>query len=518
MDSNEVQQQKKTDGNHARVSMGLSEKKNSIPKKPRIREITSRFMSATISSSSSAAAVVPTSSVTKCPSPRIVTSPEYQSKKPHSAQRRHPSPFPNTVSDSRVPTSEGIMVPKRTLGPNSEALHSSTVSMQAEQFNNDHPLRPTANTVLRSGDSPICFQGKEALEKKGNTVLPSYRESGDQSENARPNENLQSKPSSGKLPGNPMSRSVNNMTERPIRAATSLGQGRARTPRPNSASKSFSGSISDGAVTPNASRMVSLDGRVKGTTLKGTEKNALQVSESGKTNAISEATNQDKQPLSQQELLTCSTATGLDHLASSAESLSSDCTSETQDATRRSVCTSQGSIVPARFWQETNSRCKGISEIRSSMPEAELSSATSGRLRSAGHSGAGRVSKSSTSPWAVSGSQSQASPLSAPQPSISPVKVIPSSSPPSRCLPSPTRSRGQPLPPHPANSLNIRSSSTGSVLNFSGDARKGKKGPSQLEDAHLLRLLHNRQLQWRFINARAEAAMNAQTVTAEVCF
>lgn len=44
--------------------------------------------------------------------------------------------------------------------------------------------------------------------------------------------------------------------------------------------------------------------------------------------------------------------------------------------------------------------------------------------------------------------------------------------------------------------------------------RKGKKGPSP-EDVHLFRLLHNRHLQWRFVNAKAEAVMNAQRVAAE---
>ncbi|XP_020221443.1 protein ENDOSPERM DEFECTIVE 1 [Cajanus cajan] len=42
------------------------------------------------------------------------------------------------------------------------------------------------------------------------------------------------------------------------------------------------------------------------------------------------------------------------------------------------------------------------------------------------------------------------------------------------------------------------------------DARKGKRGSSHQEDVHSLRLLHNRYLQWRFANAKAQAAMKAQ--------
>jgi hypothetical protein len=39
---------------------------------------------------------------------------------------------------------------------------------------------------------------------------------------------------------------------------------------------------------------------------------------------------------------------------------------------------------------------------------------------------------------------------------------------------------------------------------------------SQQEEALLLRILHNRYLQWRFINARADAALQSQRATAEV--
>ncbi|KAJ7946490.1 QWRF motif-containing protein 2-like [Quillaja saponaria] len=39
------------------------------------------------------------------------------------------------------------------------------------------------------------------------------------------------------------------------------------------------------------------------------------------------------------------------------------------------------------------------------------------------------------------------------------------------------------------------------------DTRKGKKGSSHQEDVHSLRLLHNRYLQWRYANAKAEGSM-----------
>lgn len=41
-------------------------------------------------------------------------------------------------------------------------------------------------------------------------------------------------------------------------------------------------------------------------------------------------------------------------------------------------------------------------------------------------------------------------------------------------------------------------------------------GEARVEQAHALRLLHNRHLQWRFANARVNAALAIQCQTAEV--
>ncbi|XAR66736.1 hypothetical protein NMG60_11013059 [Bertholletia excelsa] len=57
--------------------------------------------------------------------------------------------------------------------------------------------------------------------------------------------------------------------------------------------------------------------------------------------------------------------------------------------------------------------------------------------------------------------------------------------------------------------------SSSSVLSFIADIKKGKKGANLIEDAHQLRLLYNRHLQWRYINARATTALHMQRVTAE---
>lgn len=87
---------------------------------------------------------------------------------------------------------------------------------------------------------------------------------------------------------------------------------------------------------------------------------------------------------------------------------------------------------------------------------------------------------------------------------------------PSRTRPSTPPSRGiSPSRIRPAN-VSTQSSSSTSVLSFIVDFRKGKKSAGFIEDAHQLRLMHNRNLQWRFANARAEAVLHDQKALAEV--
>jgi len=93
--------------------------------------------------------------------------------------------------------------------------------------------------------------------------------------------------------------------------------------------------------------------------------------------------------------------------------------------------------------------------------------------------------------------------------------IIKSTLSPLRTRPStPMQSRGASPSRIRPSSPTKQSSSTASVLSFIADV-KGKK-TYQLEDAHQLRLLHNRYLQWRFANAQADATMYIQKITAEV--
>ncbi|KAI7753701.1 hypothetical protein M8C21_025505 [Ambrosia artemisiifolia] len=57
---------------------------------------------------------------------------------------------------------------------------------------------------------------------------------------------------------------------------------------------------------------------------------------------------------------------------------------------------------------------------------------------------------------------------------------------------------------------------TVSVLSFCGDVKRGKVGEKKVVDVHVLRVLHNKHLQWRFANARADAAMLVQRAAAKL--
>ncbi|CAH8346753.1 unnamed protein product [Eruca vesicaria subsp. sativa] len=63
--------------------------------------------------------------------------------------------------------------------------------------------------------------------------------------------------------------------------------------------------------------------------------------------------------------------------------------------------------------------------------------------------------------------------------------------------------------------MNAYNRSFPSILCFSADMRRGKIGEDWVLDAHLLRLLYNRLLQWRFANARAHSTFLVQRLSAE---
>lgn len=485
MESNEGQQQKKLDENQPKVTLGFSEsKKNVGPKRPRTREITSRFMCSNGSSSSSNVGAPVSSSAARCPSPIGSRSPDLHPKRPQPGLRRQGTPYP---TESRAPSTDGHRRP----GP--DALRSLSMSMQYDNFNSDHPLKPSSGVINQVDTTGDGSSSREETPEKKRPVVQLFRDiGGDQYENARPLDNVLPKPRSVKPQTHPMSRSVNNNMEKIIRG----GQARGRTPKTNPFSRSVSGVIGDGVTMAfNAPRPIPFDGRGRSALLKG-------------SGMHTEDPNQNSQ--SPPRSVCNDGIVGTVDRSSSPESTSSDSASRARNGTRRSQEVVHGVVVPARFLQDVNNRSRASTDVRHSMSEAELIPSTSGRGR-----GAGKLSKSSNQALPPTPSNSGAILTSGPQATVSPVKIISGASSPSRCLPSPTRARGQGLLPPAPTCQSVRSSVTGTLINFGADTKKGKKGTNQVEDAHLLRILHNRYLQWRFVNAKAEVVMNTQKSTAE---
>ncbi|CAN4122573.1 unnamed protein product [Withania somnifera] len=196
-------------------------------------------------------------------------------------------------------------------------------------------------------------------------------------------------------------------------------------------------------------------------------------------------------------------AISADALGSDSESVSSGSISDLHDGPTviQGRGGPRGIVVPARFWQETNNRIRRGPELGSSMEK-------NGNLISVSPSKKmGNKKFPSDSPRG----SPRGVPASRGLRPASPSKALtPSANSALRGMPSPTRARIGAI-----GSISNNPCIIPSMLNFAADARRGKVGENRIVDAHELRLLYNRHLQWRFVNAQAEAALRAQTTTAE---
>ncbi|KAG6414960.1 hypothetical protein SASPL_122358 [Salvia splendens] len=186
-----------------------------------------------------------------------------------------------------------------------------------------------------------------------------------------------------------------------------------------------------------------------------------------------------------------------DLTASDSDSVSSDSTSGVQEfgGAVNGRNGPRGIAVSARFWQETNSRLRRLQDPGSPLSMSPTSKVMMPpnlkRSSSAGH---GLL----MSPPARGGIRP-----------ASPSKLMtPIGSSPSRGQ-SPSRIRNA------VSTINNNFNETPSVLSFAVDVRRAKVGESRIFDAHLVRLLYNRNLQWRYVNARTEAVMLVQKQSAE---
>ncbi|KAL3538812.1 hypothetical protein ACH5RR_002178 [Cinchona calisaya] len=186
-----------------------------------------------------------------------------------------------------------------------------------------------------------------------------------------------------------------------------------------------------------------------------------------------------------------------DLTASDTDSVSSGSTSGVQECSGISSAKGRprGIVVSARFWQETNSRLRRLQD-----PGSPLATSPGSKL----------IVPPKLKKFPTDGPLSSPRTMSPPIRGASPSKLMTSvGSSPSRGNPSPSRIRNA------VSTINCNFSETPSVLSFAVDVRRGKVGENRIVEAHLLRLLYNRHLQWRFGNARTEATLLAQKQSAE---
>ncbi|XP_073011170.1 AUGMIN subunit 8-like [Typha latifolia] len=108
--------------------------------------------------------------------------------------------------------------------------------------------------------------------------------------------------------------------------------------------------------------------------------------------------------------------------------------------------------------------------------------------------------------------------LSLPVPGLqrpsSPSKTLSTTSSVSRRIQSPSRARPS-TPVRSTSAGTSRADASPSVHSHIFDARKGRRDAKQVEDAHQLRLLCNRDMQWHFLNALADETLSTQKMRSE---
>ncbi|XP_073140181.1 QWRF motif-containing protein 2-like [Henckelia pumila] len=196
-----------------------------------------------------------------------------------------------------------------------------------------------------------------------------------------------------------------------------------------------------------------------------------------------------------------------DPLRSDCESVSSE--SSAGGSTIRVRGEPRGIVVPANFWQEANTLCHKVQDPASPVSNNAFN-------RAAG-----------SSKLSVAKKFLNDSPVSSPRgifsgKGLSPLRAGARAASPSKGLGSSTGSllRGMASPTRCRSGMGIsvnddKPCSTPWMLSSAADLGRGKSWENRIDDAHELRLLYNRQLQWRLANARLENTLLVQKHTAE---
>ncbi|GAA0171770.1 hypothetical protein LIER_41217 [Lithospermum erythrorhizon] len=428
---------------------------NSNPKRTKSKNVSSRYMSPSTSNASS----VSTSRRFPSPllsrnSPPVLNGASLGPKRSVSADRRRPVA-------SRALTTDLVAKQSNAAEPSSAtkmlvtSTRSLSVSFQGEYFS----LPVSKTKVVPS--SPSVSSVRKGTPERRRSVTPSRVKvdvSGDQVENPKPGD--QHRWPARARQGNSLSRSLD-----------CSGSERSTVIESGNMIRTLQQSLMD-------ERRSSFDGRL-----------SLDLVSPEPLKATEQATNGN---LVNNELLIASDLTPSD-----TDSVSSGSSSGVQGSggSARMHSGPSGIASSARFWQETNSRLRRLQD-----PGSPLSTSPSSKFIAPS-----KLRKYASDTVLSSPRTMSSSPIRGGARLASPCKLVtPRTSSPLRGFSSPSRVRNA------VSTINNNFTDTPSVLSFSVDVRRGKVGENRIFDAHLLRLMYNRHLQWRFVNARAEESLLVQ--------
>ncbi|KAJ0025679.1 hypothetical protein Pint_08659 [Pistacia integerrima] len=472
--STTINNSKTTSQNRTRPPLLPSDPENALAnRRPKSREVTSRYLSSSSSSSSS------TSSTTskRCPSPLVsrtalstammtpIPSSHSTIRRSQSVERRRPvTPRSNGNNSSLDVRTGEISAAQKMLFTSARSL---SVSFQGESFS-----LQVSKAKPAPSPSPISAVRKGTPERR-KAITPA-RGTVVHTENSKPE----------RWPGrlrqpNSMSRSVDYTDER----------------------KKLSGGSGGNVVRALQNSMVdNNNNRALFETRLSTDS----------ANALLERIQMQKK---KDDVINGSDGR-CDLVASDTESVSSGSNSEAHESNgvvNQGQRGPRGIVVPARFWHETNNRLRRQTDPGSPISKNNgLKTASTPKLGVAKKFG---IDSPVSSPKGVVNTRGLVSPIRGAIRPASPSKLATSAtSSPVRGV-SPSRIRNLVGVGVSSNLSNVNN--TPSILSFAADVRRGKIGENRVVDAHLLRLFYNRLLQWRFANARADAALSAQRWNAE---
>lgn len=440
------------------------------PKRPKSRVVSSRYMSPSPSTSTSNSSSASSSSVSsrRFPSPLVSrnstalsNSPALVPKRSVSVDRRRPvtAARPLTPDLDAKQGNAGGGEPSAATKLLVTATRSLSVSFQGEAFS-----LPISKTKAAPPSPNLSSVRKNTPERRRSSTPSRVKSdgSGDQGENSRPIDQHRWPARTRQV--NPLSRSLD-----------CSGGERSKLIRSGNVVRALQQSMID-------ERRASFDGRL-----------SLDLGNAELLKAVQDAPDGNS--------VNNDSSVQSDLTASDTDSVSSGSTSGVQECTGVSHAKvgPRGIVVSARFWQETNSRLRRLQD-----PGSHLATSPGSKLI------VPPKLKKFPSDGPLSSPRTMSSPIRGPIRASSPSKLMTSvGSSPSRGMPSPSRVRNA------VSTINSSFIETPSVLSFAVDIRRGKVGENRIVDAHLLRLLYNRHLQWRFGNARTEATLLAQKHSAE---